>query len=495
MPSDWKRFLPFAAAVPIAAIVGTGIARGEWFWPAVALTIALLAIFARLAPNRLPAFVLGGLIAGYFLGNRGFAQLSVSGTLPLFPAELGLAIIGTWLLWECARERTLPIVKDVLNVSLIVWIVIGCLRIVGDLRIHGVDAVRDFAMIYYALFFFVAQFVASRGDTHWLRRVILTSSGALLPLFLLFEAFPDFFTYRLTIRDTPVIFFKGDLAGTFMSVGALAWLLRHEEKRQQWGSLVMGLALAATMMSTGNRASMLALAVAAVFLAAAGRTAILKKLIAAAVAGIVIIAAWTVLSGRPWSQSPLMAFYERTASIFDFRGERTYRAESVEQKGDNNQFRTVWWKVVIDETNSQAPLRGLGFGHDLATPFLRTYYPDSDDIFTARSPHNVFITIYARMGAIGLAAWLVVTIAIGIGAIRSMRHLPLSETLPACTAVALLTSATFGVVLEGPMGAVVFWIALGIAHGTRISSGVSRAPAIIETPANEPSTLKFADEK
>ncbi len=478
MPSDRKRFLAFALSAPVAAVVGMGIARGDWFWPAAALTIALIAILARLAPKRLPALVLGGLIAGYFLGNRGFAQLSISGTLPLFPAELGLAVTGVWLLWESARERALPVAKDVLNVSLIAWIIIGCLRIAGDLRIHGVDALRDFAMVYYALFFFVAQSVASRGDTTWFRRVILGASGALLPLYLLFEAFPDFFTYQLTIRDTPVIFFKGDLAGTFMSIGALAWLLRQEETPRRRGSLLIGLALAATMMSTGNRASMLALAVAAVFLAFAGRGATLKKLTAAAAAGIVILSAWTVLSGRPWSQSPLMAFYERTASILDFSGERIYRSESVESKGDNNQFRAVWWKVVIDKTNSQAPVRGLGFGHDLAAPFLKTYYPDSDDVFTARSPHNFFITVYARMGAIGLAAWLAVSTAIVIGVVRAVRLLPLRETVPACTAVALLTSATFGVVLEGPMGAVVFWIALGVAHGAWLHTRHTQSTSI-----------------
>jgi hypothetical protein len=45
----------------------------------------------------------------------------------------------------------------------------------------------------------------------------------------------------------------------------------------------------------------------------------------------------------------------------------------------------------------------------------------------------------------------------------------------------ILTSACFGVVLEGPMGAVVFWSVLGLANG--IGGGGAGIPdAISQTP-------------
>jgi hypothetical protein len=46
----------------------------------------------------------------------------------------------------------------------------------------------------------------------------------------------------------------------------------------------------------------------------------------------------------------------------------------------------------------------------------------------------------------------------------------------ASIAAVIWLSSCFGVVLEGPMGAVVFWTALGLAN-SRLQRGLSRAPA------------------
>ena len=36
-------------------------------------------------------------------------------------------------------------------------------RVVFDVRPHGFIALRDYAMVYYAAFFFIAQYAAARG--------------------------------------------------------------------------------------------------------------------------------------------------------------------------------------------------------------------------------------------------------------------------------------------------------------------------------------------
>ena len=53
-------------------------------------------------------------------------------------------------------------------------------------------------------------------------------------------------------------------------------------------------------------------------------------------------------------------------------------------KGDNNRFRSVWWRTVVAETLAENPAFGLGFGHDLARNFLREFNPEMADDFTAR---------------------------------------------------------------------------------------------------------------
>ena len=138
-------------------------------------------------------------------------------------------------------------------------------------------------------------------------------------------------------------------------------------------------------------------------------------------------------------------------------------------KGDNNRFRIIWWKNVARETLQTAPVMGLGFGADLARGFLAEYYPTSDVDFTARSPHNIFMTTLGRMGLLGALVLLGVysaqarnTVRVG-RAVRSDPTHPWPMTLEAACWV-VMTSACFGVVLEGPMGAIPLWILLGRAH-------------------------------
>ena len=155
-------------------------------------------------------------------------------------------------------------------------------------------------------------------------------------------------------------------------------------------------------------------------------------------------------------------------SIADPLGQRTYQDEESLFKGDNNVFRMVWWQAAVDETIEGNLWVGLGFGHDLAFRFIRQYYPDSSEEFTTRSPHNVLITVFARMGLIGSVAFLAWLVACAGRTLWVLRHAaPLSDAGDFwCAAWVLLVSACFGVVLEGPMGAVVFWTMLGLASAT-----------------------------
>ena len=112
---------------------------------------------------------------------------------------------------------------------------------------------------------------------------------------------------------------------------------------------------------------------------------------------------------------------------------------------------------------------GLGFGADLAHGFLLEYYPTGDTDFTARSPHNIFMTTLGRMGLLGTVVLLSIYWTQGritARVAREARTNPARQdamTLQAAVWV-VLVSACLGVVLEGPMGAIPFWILLGLAH-------------------------------
>jgi O-antigen ligase len=143
----------------------------------------------------------------------------------------------------------------------------------------------------------------------------------------------------------------------------------------------------------------------------------------------------------------------------------------------------VWWRAVLTETIDRNPYTGVGFGYDLADRFVRQYYPESGEEFSVRSPHNALVTIFARLGAAGLLVFVGIVAVIGRLTRQAVRLGP-QEAAPWCAAWIILASACFGVVLEGPMGAVVFWTVLGIAHARLFCvSPAKSTPQIEKGPA------------
>jgi O-antigen ligase len=459
----------FAAGAGLVAVwLGVHIAQQQYFWPALAGVALLLFALARWQPLPLGTVLLGGAVCGYIVANRGFAQIMLLPNQPLLPAEAVLALAGGLLLVQCAWRHELPFRRDPLNLLLLTWIVLGTIRVAFDFRAYGLMAIRDFALVYYAAFFYLAQAAAREpAGRRFLERVLLVSCVLLLGISFFYDRFPEFFFSTLSLRGSPLIYYKGDLVGTFMAVGSVLFFQRYEE-RKGWWNLALSLALAGAVIATNNRASMLGLFIATAWLAVGGRWKFAAtQAVAGATAAVLVLIAASLMN-RPLEKTPLFGLYERIVSLADPTGERTYRGDETFNKGDNNLFRTVWWKAVLAETVEANPYVGLGFGYDLADRFVREYYPESGEEFAVRSPHNVLITVFARMGAAGLSVLLAIIGMIGIRTWRAVRSGPRAAA-PWCAVWVMFVSACFGVVLEGPMGAVVFWSVLGLAHATNFS--------------------------
>lgn len=479
----------------VAVLIAAQIATGTYGLAALLGVAAVSMCAVTLLRLPLDSLVLAAVVAGYILGNRGFAQLSLLPMFPLLPAEAALAVGGTWLLIRSALQRRLPWRADLLNAAVIAWIAIGAARIFPDLRLHGAVALRDFAMVYYALFFFLAQAQAEEPRRRTLLdRTVLVAVITLIPLFELFRRFPDFFLERLTVSGTPLIFFKGDLAATLLAVAALAAFQRHETTRRSAWLLVSAVAIV-LVLSSESRAALVALVAATIWLAAAGRWRWFKvQAMGLVLAAIVLLGALAIGELRP-GKNPLTPVLDRVASIVDPTGRSLTRTTEAANKLDNNQFRLVWWRTVLEETVAGGPWLGLGFGYDLSAGFVRVYYPDTDEEFTTRSPHNILLTVFGRMGAAGLLAFVVVLLAAAGQTFRALRstapHEP--DGYRWLAAWVLFVSACFGVVLEGPMGAVVFWTLLGAANAASAGRRETALPAGAEPlPDNPPDTCAAA---
>lgn len=488
-------WLIVALGATLGVVVSFGIA--EEIYALAVLTIAAIGWFALgwIGGARPEARVIAVALAGYILGNRGFAQLLLSPQLPLLPAEIALLAGAGMVILRMAYRQTTVVFLDGLNLALLTWMALGGVRLWSDFRMYGVLALRDFATVYYALFFFIAQSIAADAPSaRLLRRTVLGALCVLPVSYFIFNRFQDVLYQTVQFRGAPLVYYKDDLvAANFFAGFLLLSTVPH------WPWLVRGgLALAAYASAftiNSSRAAIMGLLVASGWWLAARRwTPIRLQAVAAplALSGLALIAA---LDSRDFKESRLYTLYEHGASIVDFTGTGRYTSEERRYVGDNNRFRLAWWRAVFDETRDANLAFGLGFGADLTSRFLRSYELDLGDEFTTRSPHSIIVTVLGRMGLVGLAAFAWVVAMMVRDTLRLARRARADDAalIPLgwwSVAWVMFTSACFGVVLEGPMGAVVFWTALGMASATtRDLLAKPFAPAATSESAEPPAAL------
>jgi O-antigen ligase len=493
MNAAWRNRLIGAAAAVAAVVVGAQVAQEELFFAAALAGGAVWAVFSWVGRARTEAWLLGFLFFAYVVGNRGFAQVTPVPGLPLFFAELGVAFAGSLWVLRGALERRSPWTATEISAFLVLWIALGAGRLWFDVRAWGLVALRDFATVYYAGFFFLALTLCRHDASRRVLQAALWATFVVLPITtLLADAFPRFFQTNLLVKGVPLILYKEDLATTFGYAGFI-WLLpdRTTSARAALWRWPLAVLLLVTGLLGLSRASFAGLVVAGLWLLWSRRPRVLLTLGATALAGAALVLVLAFVPGRSFQQTRAYAVYEAVVSIADFSGTRVYRSGFSNDKGDNNRFRTVWWQTLAAETWREGPVLGLGFGADLARGFVNEYMPDTSNEFVTRSPHNVFMTVFGRMGLLGVLAWAAFYAAHALATsrvLRAARGREDRETEARLFAMSwiVLVSACFGVVLEGPMGAVPFWIMLGLAYATRLQSAAG-------SPDAEPATALAAE--
>ncbi len=469
-----KNRLIAAASALLSVVAGWQLANGDYILVGLLSAGILLWLARRLTGVRGDALLAGVLLAGYLIGNRGFAQLRIPQT-PLLVGELTLGACLVAAAWQAARTKSFPIRRNGLNLVLLVWLMFGLIRLPLDVRTYGIMALRDFALLYYAFFFFFAQtWAGDPAQRRWLERCLTVAFALAPPMFLAFTRWPDFFTSNFTLGGVPLIFIKGDVEAGLMVAGMLWFLQRHTRADHSWWLLPAAASFFAVVVSN-SRAAWLALIATAAWLILCRDLRRIRPIAAMTAIGFVGLCAQAVVTSKPLTSTPLYRFYESAASIVDTEGGRTYLANELEDKPDNNQFRLVWWRAVADEVWTDGRWFGLGFGHDLAADFLRIYYAGANDDFSARSPHNFAMTVFGRMGLAGASLFVAFAAVLGKLLWHAGRQTARGESngerfTLGLGAFAILVSACFGVVLEGPMGATVFWILLGLASATPVSA-------------------------
>jgi len=461
-----RLILYLAAGIVLGIAIGADIAD-ESFGLATLVAMACgWLILRRVSAADPDAWMLAVVIFGYVVGNRGFAQLQPANLIPLLPAEAVLLVAVPALVVRMTLKTDTGFRRDALNYAILVWLALGAIRLPLDMENYGVLALRDFAMVYYAVFFFVAQAFAARPqNVRVLRGAITLGYVCLIPVVISILIWPDFLVDNLTWRGIPLIYHKSDLIATSLAAGFFwLWTRWERDKRRVWLVLAAASLLLIGKMSS-PRAAMAAVAVTTLLWLAIGRWRVAAAqfgiIAAAAVVGVGVL----TFTGGDIQTSVPYSMYEHAVSIFDPYGNGNYINGESGNPADNNRFRLVWWNDVIGDTMAENPVFGLGFGTDLAARFAADYGLTTDETFAARSPHSMIVTTFGRMGFLGLASWLLVS-ALAARTVWRLFAEGDPDALGFCCIVTVTwISACVGVVLESPMAAVIFWTALGLAHG------------------------------
>ena len=125
------------------------------------------------------------------------------------------------------------------------------------------------------------------------------------------------------------------------------------------------------------------------------------------------------------------------------------------------------WSGVITWTrdDSTRTLVGAGMGIDFLSASGTLKYLEGTEYENVRSPHDYFIGSFARLGLIGLGLILAVVLSLHRRRAYTFRKRIAEDellTFAALTVFAIVSVASFGVVLEAPFGAVPFWWAAGL---------------------------------
>ena len=490
MSAAIKTFIVGTLGLLFAVVLGMQLGESSPTVPLV-VTALLVAAFVYLSffrTIRLEALILGFLLFGYIVGNRGFANISLTAGSPVFFGEVGMVVCLALFAARLAIARENPIPRTHLAYAIVAFLIFGAARLYGDAvlrvtRVNPMTAIRDSATVYYAIFFFIAYQVGQhRAARHFVERCMMVGFLALIPIVAI-QLFSDLLQ-RFTIRGTPLIMHKNDLLCTYMGIAAFYYYLRPNRGWTRTFCKVLSVLFLGGMLLLLARAAFFGFACAALLLLLARQPKFLLYQAAVGCAALIVILLMQA-SSTSTESGYLTALTDKVVSMTDVSGTGQYRSGTGESSAANNQFRLVWWQSVFNETMEKGPIFGLGFGYDLTRTFLRTYYGNFGMDFTARSPHSIVVTLLGRMGIIGVFSFGWIMYVITRMAMAAARAVARRREEPGylahwCATVSLLGAALFGVVLEGPMGGVLFWSILGLAAS---QPRRETAPAVTPAPA------------
>jgi hypothetical protein len=453
-------------ALPLMIYLGSELGDDDYILPVsiTGLLVVGLLVALLFRGMRLECLVLAFLLFGYIVGNRGFAQLSV--TPPFFVGEVGMSIIILVLVIRFLLSREFLIPEHPLTWLIGTYLIFAFVRFGFDVKVYALDAARDLAIVYYALFYFIAFQLGRRERELKFLDGTLKWSFVFLAIIAPISVLEPSWLELLQVRGAPLLAQKGDLTATFSAVAVFALLLRPEmlpPTLLRRGIIAVLLACIALLLS---RSTMVAMMCAFVLAWVTGIRLFRFYAPLLALLGVITLLALSLMP----EGTTTAEVQDQALSMVDVSGSYSYQTELGNQKSGDNSFRRALWLSFFNQTvRDNQWLLGKGFGYDFLPQFEEEYQGGHWEAL--RSAHNYYVTVFGRMGAVGLGLMLAITAVMARGGLQAAAALRRGEITDArvavywCGAWIILVSGTFGVVMEGPMGAIPFWTLTGLALG------------------------------
>ncbi len=325
---------------------------------------------------------------------------------------------------------TAPVLK-----VLAVFMAVCSVRLVRDLPVYQLDAVRDSSIWYYGIFAFLVAAAAVREPTfvprllRWYRQV-LPWYFLWAPIALVLAQVDGLAGISVPGTGTPINSFRFNDIAVHLGLGlAFLWLgvdrlIERESTsaaRDAWLSIVGVLALlvAASQSRGGFLAALGTAAIAFAYLPAGRR----RRLVFSVTAGLLVVltVVWT-LDLRLQGERRDVSLQQLTANLASIAG-----STDNEELSGTVQWREGFWQQVLNDLlSSQAWLNGIGFGPILPDRYEVDVGNTNNDpnAQPLRSVHNSHLTILARVGFPGFGLWVLLWLTFGVQLVRWVRRRP-----------------------------------------------------------------------
>lgn len=464
--------LGVAAAVVFSVII---VWRPLYTGIFVALLIPLGVLLALTAGLPLWGRTVVALLAGFIVLSRGFAYTQLPlGALPIYVGEIGLAICLVTLPHRVAMPAML---RHPLTWALTAWMALGAALTYQHVAEYGATALRDAAIWYYAVFAYVGYAFAMRPrHLRPLLRVLALAFGA-HALFCALWIWGSADILRLSPlapgSKFPLLYLRPDASAVHLGAGFLFALFMG--KHLGWPTLtrwVVAFPQLVLMIALQARAGYVAFAAASTYLAARFRARqVVIGMVALACVGLgAAVLDVQARSGRLVLSVPRVV--EEFETLLPFWRVSDYESASSRRSVVAVDWRKEYWNWVLEHNtaNLSSLLFGIGFGPDLTPETTRIKFTRSRER-PNRNPHSIAVTVFGRMGLVGLSLWLVWHVAF-----FSLQWRWLSAAKRAADgwqvdlaaflttyAILMLVAAMFGVLLESPFMAAPYFFIIGLS--------------------------------